>query len=300
MSTISTFDFNTLLQQAKTASYDALPDNDYDAECIEATATTASTGKPMLKCKFRVTTGPHAKRQFFNQFVLSLDNPQALAMFFRHMKAFGLDENYFTTLGGGSLAPVAQVLVGRQARFTLGHREWQGENRNDVKAVKPIPGNMVQPAGGLPTSSALPGVPATPVPSGIQGGLPTSAPNGTTANATATSPPNISIPVANVTAPVATQPTAPTQPTQPTQPTIPTQPAAQPTPTPPATAPNSMEDAMAAFARREAELAAREAALNAQTAAQAQSVTAEPQPVPPVEQPLAAAPAVTPPPPMPF
>lgn len=216
------------------------------------------------------------------------------------MKAFGLDENYFTTLGGGSLAPVAQVLVGRQARFTLGHREWQGENRNDVKAVKPIPGNMVQPAGGLPTSSALPGVPATPVPSGIQGGLPTSAPNGTTANATATSPPNISIPVANVTAPVATQPTAPTQPTQPTQPTIPTQPAAQPTPTPPATAPNSMEDAMAAFARREAELAAREAALNAQAAAQAQPTAVEPQPVPPAEQSVAAAPVVSPPPPMPF
>lgn len=288
---MATFDFNTLLQQAKTASYDALPDGPYDAECIEATAVTASTGKPMIKCKFRVTTGPHAKRQFFNQFVLSLDNPQALAMFFRHMKAFGLDENYFTALGGGSLAPVAQVLVGRVARFELGHREWQGENRNDVKAVKPIPGNVAQPAGGLPTSSGLPGVPATPVASGIQGGLPTSAPpNGTTANLTATTPPNITIPTV-------TQPTAPTQPTQPT---IPTQPAAQPTP--PATVqPNSVEDAMAAFARREAELAAREAALNAQVAAQAQPISAaEPQPVPPAEQPVAAAPAVSPPPPMPF
>jgi hypothetical protein len=283
---VATFDFNTLMETAKSASFEALPDGPYDAECISADAVTSTTGKPMIKCKFEVIAGPHAKRKFFNQFVLSTDNEVALAMFFRHMKAFGLDENFFKAVGSGGLGPVAQTMVGRRARFDLGHREWNGENRNEVKSVKPITGGVS--TGGLPGAAApvAPGLPGLP-------GLPTSS----------------APPVAAPPAPAVTQPTPPTPPQQ-AVPASPVQngadPAAaavaQPTPPPPAvvTEPAPPVQPQPPVQPVEAPAPVQAPVQPVQPATPA-PVQPEPQPTPPAEQPVAVgAPAVTPPPPMPF
>ena len=136
-----TIDFAKALQDAKGASFEALPIGDYDVEVAKAEAVTSQNGKPMIKTTMRVVSGPYEKRPIINQFVLSVENAQAVAIFFRHMKAFGLTEEWFASLGQqGSLGPVADALLGRRARLTIGHREWQGEMRNEVKAVKPYTG----------------------------------------------------------------------------------------------------------------------------------------------------------------
>lgn len=274
---MTTFDFNSLIAQAKSASFDALPKGDYDAECISAEAVKASTGKPMLKCKFRVLTGPHAKRQFFNQFVLVVDNPQALAMFFRNMKAFGLDEGYFGQIGAQGLVPVAQALLGRQARFSLDIRPYMGEDRNEVKAVKPLQGGVVQAAGGLP-GGGLPGVPA---------GLPTAAAAPVTPPAQPVTPPPASV------APAA-EPVAPQQVVQQPLPPQPAPVVQQPAPVPPQQPAPVTQPVEAPAPATPAPATPYE-----QPTPPAQP---EPQPTPPVEQaaPVAAAPAVSPPPPMPF
>lgn len=148
---MTTIDFNRAIQDAKSASFEALPIGDYDVETIEATATRSSNGKPMIKAKMRVIVGPYAQRTIFNNFVLSVENPQAMAIFFRHMKCFGLTEEFFAALGSaGSMDTVASTLVGRRARLTLGIRQWNGEDRNDVTQVKPYTG---APSGG-PTGPA--------------------------------------------------------------------------------------------------------------------------------------------------
>lgn len=296
MNTIATFDFNTLMETAKSASFEALPDGPYDAECISADAVTSSTGKPMIKCKFEVIAGPHAKRKFFNQFVLSTDNEVALAMFFRHMKAFGLDENFFKAVGSGGLAPVAQTMVGRRARFDLGHREWNGENRNEVKSVKPITGGVS--TGGLPGAAApvAPGLPGLP-------GLPTS------------SAPPITAPPA----PAVTQPTPPTQPTQPTPPeqAVPASPVqngadpaaaavAQPVPPPPAAvtepAPpvQPQPPVQPVETPASVQAPAQPAEIPTPTGPPPGEQPAQSQPTPPAEPVAVGAPAVQPPPPMPF
>lgn len=280
---MTVFDFNTLMQTAKSASFDPLPVGDYDAECISADAVTSSTGKPMIKCKFEVITGPHAKRKFFNQYVLSIENEVALAMFFRQMKAFGLDENFFTAVGAQGLAPVAQSMLGRRAKFTLGIRKWQDEDRNEVTSTKPLAGGVAAGPGGLPGSGApsLPGLPTS-------NGLPTSAPA------------------------AVVQPTLPTQPTAPTPPAVAQPSVVQPVQPPAAVAP-PVPPAPAAVAQpapvappqppvQPVEVPAPVQApvqppVQQPVAAPAQP---EPQPVPPVEQAAVAAPVVSPPPPMPF
>lgn len=165
---MTTIDFSKALQDAKSASFEALPNGDYNVEVVKADAVTASTGRPMIKCKMKVIDGGYQNRPVMTQFVLSIDNPNALAMFFRNMKGFGLDENFFAQMGaGGQLDPVAAALVGRRAQVTLGTRKWQGEDRNEVTGIKPYtgaPGTVVGvpgapgPITGIPTQALQQGV----------------------------------------------------------------------------------------------------------------------------------------------
>jgi hypothetical protein len=155
--TETVYNFKDLLAQAKTASFEALPIGDYDVEIHEATATISSTQKPMIKIKAKVITGPHTKRTVMTQFVLSVENAVALNIFFRNLRAFGLTDEWLTAIGGANdLTPIAQALVGRKARFTLGQKQYQGETRNEVNGVKPMTGAPAAPPQSLP-GSGLPG-----------------------------------------------------------------------------------------------------------------------------------------------
>lgn len=158
---MTTIDFSKALADAKSASFEAMPNGDYNIEVVKADAVTASTGRPMIKCKMKVIDGPFQNRPVMTQFVLVVDNPNALSMFFRNMKAFGLDENFFAQMGpAGQLDPVAGALVGRRAQVTLGTRKWQGEDRNEVTGIKSYTGapGTVTGAPGAPT----PGMPGMP------------------------------------------------------------------------------------------------------------------------------------------
>jgi hypothetical protein len=166
-----TIDFGKAIQDAKGASFEALPIGDYDVEVAKSEAVVSTNGKPMVKVTMRVLSGPYEKRPIINNFVLSLENAQATAIFFRHMKAFGLTEDWFASLGQvQSLEPVASALLNRRARLSVGHREWQGEMRNEVKGVKPYTGapgaplpGPSGPTGGLPGHLNVPGPVAPPV-----------------------------------------------------------------------------------------------------------------------------------------
>jgi hypothetical protein len=164
MSEYAGFDWGQLVATAKAATFEALPNGDYQVECVSADATHSSTGKPMIKVKFKVTEGPHANRTILSQLTLSPDNETALSIFFRQMKAFGLGEDFFARVPAGQLGPVASAMVGRRVTVKLTQREWQGEMRNNVAAIMP-PLNAA-PAGGMPNQMPPTGV------MGPMGGMP--------------------------------------------------------------------------------------------------------------------------------
>lgn len=254
------FDFSKLLQDAKAGS--AWPIGDYDFEVAEADFVIAGTGAPMIKTKLRCLVGAYAGKTVTNNFVMSVDNPGALAIFFRHMAAFGLSNEWFGQIGQGDLHPVAAALRGRRARITLGHREWQDVTQNDVKGVKPITEGMAggpSLAPGLPAAGAT-GVVVPPPPAAAQAGL-YAVPNPPAAPAVATAPPPPpAAPAAPAAAavpppppppvgpeyaaaPVAAAPPAPpaapavAAPPPPPPAQVPSAPAVAPPPPPPATAP---------------------------------------------------------------
>ena len=169
---MSPVSWNNLLEEAAASGggYEPLPDGDYDVVITEATHTQTSTGKLMFKVKMKVESGPHANRIVYNQFVISPDSPVALSIFFNQMRALGLTQEFFA--GSPSENQVCAGLVNKRAIVTLTQREYNGQQRNEVKSLK-------APAGGNPAVAAAPvaGVPvvdaAAPVAPPVPSSLPT-------------------------------------------------------------------------------------------------------------------------------
>lgn len=129
-------DWADLMKRAGNASFEPLPPNDYEVEIEKAEAKTAqSSGKLMFVVTFKVTEGPHANRKVFNNFVVSPESEGAMGYFFRHMKALGLNSDFFANQPTSET--IANALVGRRARVEVGQRVWNGETRNEVKNIKP-------------------------------------------------------------------------------------------------------------------------------------------------------------------
>lgn len=223
---MTTINFGQVLQDAKSASFEALPIGDYDVEVTKAEAVTSSNGRPMIKTTFKVIVGPHTNRQVINNFVLSVDSPVALSIFFRHMKCFGLDDQFFAALGSaGTLDPAANAMVGRRVRLTLGQREWNGEQRNEVNQVKPYtgaPGGTGGPAAGPQGFTGVPspgpaayGATPTPAPAPTPSPAPAPVPAATTPQPTPVAQP------AAVSAPDGPAQTSPSADTPPAPPALP-------------------------------------------------------------------------------
>ena len=157
------------------ATYEPLPNGEYEAVVEEASHTQTSTGKTMFKMTYKITSGPFANRKVWGNQTISPENPNALGYFFRAMAALGLDSDFFGA--GPTPDQVTQHLVGRSCIVVLTQREWNGEMRNEVKSLKkgggggslpmgqqtmvpnvPMPG--ASNPGGIPAPTADPGASA--------------------------------------------------------------------------------------------------------------------------------------------
>lgn len=167
---MSSINFGDLFKEATT-----LVTGEFDGIVSESTLTNSSNGKPMIRVKLQIEGGPNHGKTFFTQFVITVDNPTAMRMFFGNMKAFGLDKAYFET----NPAPeqVAAAIQGKRCRFVVDVRQWQGVDRENVKEVKPplagmaglpTPGAVGPTTVGVPSPSA--GVPAPPTAGPVSGG----------------------------------------------------------------------------------------------------------------------------------
>lgn len=149
-------------------SFEPIPAGDYDFIISQADATQSSTGKTMYKVRCKVESGPHKDRLVFNQFVISPENPNALAMFFRQMNVLGLNREFFS--GNPSDHIVAEALLNKRFRGQVQIKTWQGQDRNEIKQMfTPVgqgaSGGMPTPGSGIPPApSAAPAAPAPSAP----------------------------------------------------------------------------------------------------------------------------------------
>jgi hypothetical protein len=73
---MSTLNWGDLVKDAgESASYEPLPDGDYDLTVLEATAKVSQSGKTMFAIKAQVQNGAHAKRLIWDNLVV-IPDPQ--------------------------------------------------------------------------------------------------------------------------------------------------------------------------------------------------------------------------------
>ncbi len=165
---MSSLNWADLINEAGDVGYEPLPDGDYDLTVVEASAKVTQTGKTMFALKAQVLTGAHAKRLVWDNLVVSTDNPNALAIFFRKMGALGLGREFFAA--SPSNAQIEQAIVGRQFRAQIGSRTWQGQKKNEIKAYYSI-----NPQAAAASAAQAPAAPA-PAPTPAAAPAPTPAP----------------------------------------------------------------------------------------------------------------------------
>lgn len=148
-----------ILKLAGESGFTPLPSGSYDMYVETATAKQASSGKDMIALRFKVESGPHEGRNVFSNIVISPESEAALGFLMRKLAAFGLDHEYFAAISGQSvqstISQVAADLENRRCVAEVTIREFGGQERNDVNAIKPPADGVTHHASGPVPDTAL-------------------------------------------------------------------------------------------------------------------------------------------------
>lgn len=171
---MSTSSFGSLVKKAQEAGggSDLIPAEVYTAKIIESEYKLSSGGKPQIKTRWEVVQGPHAGYKFlWNYFTLTIDNPNAVAIFFRQLKALGITQEFLDALSEfdneTAVKQIAGVLEGRGASIKV--KQDLEYNNMKIDRINPLPADFV---GG----ASAPAAPAAPFGGGAPAATPPSTP----------------------------------------------------------------------------------------------------------------------------
>ena len=156
------------LMASSGADFEILPVGQYAAQVTKAEAKQSKNGKLMFTVTFRVISGPKTNRNITDNIVLSPENPRAVQAFFINLRALGVDEAFLKQTPAPAPETVAAKMVGAKAQISVTHREYQGQQRDNVDRINRLTGTAAAQAAApsivVPTAAA-PVVPApTPAP----------------------------------------------------------------------------------------------------------------------------------------
>lgn len=135
--------FGDILKKAKEGGgFDLLPDGIYVAKIIESEAKTSNNGKPQIKTRWEILSGPHAGfKGLWNNFTLTVDNETALRIFYSQLSALGVTAEFLDSLGNvdadTAFKHIANALNGAvgSIKVKIDH-EW---NNNKIDRINKAP-----------------------------------------------------------------------------------------------------------------------------------------------------------------
>lgn len=153
-------------------------EGDFPVVIVEAEAKKTSNGdKDMIKFKAKIESGHYAGRPIWGNFTISPESPGAMRILFAHWAVLGIDGAWFQANPQAPVQQIAQAIIGRKATVTLGIRQWNGQDREEIQAWKApqfggggfgsLPGG---PSGTLGLQSAAASTPSTPPASSVPAG----------------------------------------------------------------------------------------------------------------------------------
>lgn len=159
-------------EQAKDPGFAPVPESRYPVRVTKAEATKAQTGADMIKLEMVILGGPYDTKKLFTNIVFTTDNPTAMKFTLRKLAGLGVTKEIIATQKP-SPAQIAAMVDGVVTEAEVTIRNWNDEDHNDVKMLRPFDGPI--PAGTAPasTSSATPSLPGGGAASGGGPGVPT-------------------------------------------------------------------------------------------------------------------------------
>ena len=154
------------LMASSGADFEILPVGQYAAQVVKAEAKQSKNGKLMFAVTFRVISGPKTNRNITDNIVLSPENPRAVQAFFINLRALGVDEAFLKQTPAPAPETVAAKMVGAKAQISVTHREYQGQQRDNVDRISRLTGaaaaQAAAPSIAVPTATAPAPVAAVP------------------------------------------------------------------------------------------------------------------------------------------
>lgn len=146
-------------QESVDSEYSALPANSYDVVIDSAEAVKAGSGNQMIKVTCKVQGGPFNGRLLWTNIVFATDNATAMRFTLRKLKALGITQEWLSATNPNT-ATIAKKLEGILATAEVEIRQYQGEDRNEIKSFKALEGV----AAASKRASSDPTVPSIPMP----------------------------------------------------------------------------------------------------------------------------------------
>jgi len=155
---MSSSSFGSLVAKAAEAgtSFNLLPAGPYVAKIIESEYKLSNGGKPQIKTRWEVVVGPSAGfKGLWNYFTLTVDNPNAVAIFFRQLKTLGITQEFLDALSEldneTAVKHIAGALEGRLAGIKVTvDTEY---NNNKIDRINPVPQEFAALANGGPAAA---------------------------------------------------------------------------------------------------------------------------------------------------
>lgn len=171
--------FGEIMKKAEESgsTFALLEAGEYTAKIIESDYQSSNGGKPQIKTRWEVTQGPKAgQKNLWNYFTLTVENPNAMSIFYRQMNALGITGEFLQSLAQldpeTAMKHIAQALNGRSAKIKVKvDTEWQN---NKIERINPPP---LELAGAVPQGAGSPFPSAqAPVASPLAPAAPAAAP----------------------------------------------------------------------------------------------------------------------------
>lgn len=143
------------LMNSAGGTFEPVPPGPYDVKVAQCEFSPTSNGKARWKTRLEILNGPHAGRLLFFDMTISPENQFALRFFFTHMAAFGLNQDFFNQRPNPD--QVTNALMGRMARATVIHDTYQGQIRDKIKNLEPLPGGVPGAGGPVIAPAPVPG-----------------------------------------------------------------------------------------------------------------------------------------------
>lgn len=127
---------------------DLIPIGKHLTRVKEAKVSPASTGKTMIEMVLVVDGGPYDDEYLWNNLVVPdhTSKPGHRRMFNRSLRALGFTEAFLRD-NNPTADELARLMEGRSVVANVAHRNWEGDDRTEVKSLHPPGGeDEVPPA----------------------------------------------------------------------------------------------------------------------------------------------------------